>query len=150
MPDGYTALLGQESVRLHDRVLVYEDPAIGIPGGTTLDLPFIFTEFGRSFPNPKTVPHSVAANILISNSKTIAVWGWFSMAAPNAYDYRIKIYEMRAIGAVAQLANLISGCTPFFNFEHTATEDVIFIQIENVVAAPGNINDGQIKIVSRI
>ena len=149
MPDGFNPLMGSPEVKVHDLVMVYEMSAIGIPGGTSITLPLVTTEYGRSFPNPRTAPNSVVTDIRFSNSKKFSVQGWFDMALINLLNYQIDVFEMNAVGGVQQLVRRISDTAPVFAFDFDIINDFMQITINLVTPAPNNIIDGELHLVSR-
>ncbi len=128
--------------------IIEEYVGIGIPSvpSTPLELFPIFTEYGRTGPEPKVKPDNLAG-LTILNSKKFDFIMDTNLLAEHLLG--IHIYEARAVGGVQVLRRSLFPTTENVEFTHRAINDVVFIEIISLSTAPGSVS-GDIKIVSRI
>lgn len=106
----------------------------------------IFTEYGRTGPEPKVKPDNTAGLTILNSKKFDFIMN--TNLTPK-HMLRIQIYEARAVAATQYLRKSFYTATENTEFTWRAINDVVFIYLLNLDSGPGS-TGADIKIVSRI
>lgn len=128
--------------------LVWERSFNLLPGND-FDLPAIWTDYGRSFPNIAADPHipgGTTNGLIVSNGKLLEIHIWTLPAV--GYRLDVEIREADTFAGVKTLRRFVSSATPQIEIVHRAIKNVVFVKIWN--HSTGLITNGEIKLISRL